>query len=75
MPLGNTLNWKNVPEFETELAALLQKIRARQLANGNGYALSYDESVLSGNTDPSEDERRNYDRAMFVKGLVLAGNY
>ena len=73
--LGNTLNWKNVPEFETELAALLQKIRARQLANGNGYALSYDESVLSGNTDPSEDERRNYDRAMFVKGLVLAGNY
>lgn len=73
--LSNTLNWIDVPEFETELAALLQRIRARQLAYGNGYALSYDESVLGGNTDPSADERRNYDRAMFVKGLVLAGNY
>lgn len=73
--LANTLNWKSVPAFETELAALLGRIRARQQANGNGYALSYDESVLGGCTDPSEDERRNYDRAMFVKGLIAAGNY
>ncbi len=73
--LANTLNWKSVPEFETELSALLNRIRARQEQNGNGYALSYDESVLGGNSDPSEDERRNYDRAMFVKGLVAAGDY
>ncbi len=73
--LAGILTWTEAPEFEKELDELLSVIRARQLKNGNGYCLDYPESVLAGNADSAEDERRNYDRAMFVKGLVAAGDY
>lgn len=60
--------------FRAELDALMQKIRSRQSANG-GYALPYEESAMAGYMDAAYDERRNYDRAMFTRGLVAAGAY
>lgn len=73
--LANSLAWTENEDYESVLSALLARIRERQIANGNGYCLSYPEEVLAGNSDSAEDERRNYDRTMFVKGLVAAGNY
>lgn len=60
--------------FRAALDALMQKIRSRQSANG-GYALPYEESAMAGYMDAAYDERRNYDRAMFTRGLVAAGAY
>lgn len=73
--LSNALNWTENARFESELDKILKTIRARQVANGNGYCLDYPESMLAGVSDGAVDERRNYDRAMFVKGLIAAGNY
>ncbi len=72
---ANSLIWGEYNlSYESALANMLVKIRARQIENG-GYALPYDEIAMAGYNDAALDERRNYDRAMFTRGLVAAGNY
>lgn len=73
---ANSLLWQgeNAVYFGA-LESILNTIRARQL-NQNGYALPYDESAMNGYPgDAANDERRNYDRAMFTRGLISAGAY
>ncbi len=72
---ANSIIWgENNEEYAKAVNEIIDKIRERQLKN-NGYALPYEERAMSGYDDAALDERRNYDRAMFTRGLIAAGNY
>ncbi|RYY58675.1 MAG: adenosylcobinamide-GDP ribazoletransferase [Chitinophagaceae bacterium] len=75
--MGNTLRYKEIPEFRKAIDDILEEIDRRQYANGRGYMMPY-ESVnykISTDTWPliMRDEQKNYDRAMLTKGMLAAG--
>ncbi len=75
--MGNTLRFKEVPEFREAVRQMLDEVERRQFTNGNGYCLPYESSLfaISKDTWPGimRDEIKNYDRTMFTKGLIAAG--
>ena len=75
--MGNTLRYREVPEFRKAVREMLDEVERRQFTNRNGYCLPYESSLmaLSNETWPHfmRDEIKNYDRTMFTKGLIAAG--
>jgi len=72
---ANMLLWGNGSNaYREAMDAKLREIRERQVKQ-NGYAMDYEEKAQAGYSSSTYDERRNYDRAMFTRGLVAAGNY
>ncbi|MCQ2142717.1 MAG: glycoside hydrolase family 127 protein [Bacteroidales bacterium] len=75
--MGHTLRWADVPEFDKAIEDILEAVDRRQFANGNGYLMPYGHETynISKDTWPGimRDEQKNYDRAMFTKGMLAAG--
>jgi len=75
--MGHTLRWEQVPEFDEAIENILEAVDRRQFANGNGYLMPYGHETynISKDTWPGimRDEQKNYDRAMFTKGMLAAG--
>jgi DUF1680 family protein len=66
---GHALRWVEDADLRGIVTAIVSVIEARQ--REDGYVLPFAEADLGG--VPSEaDERRNYDRTMFTKGLIAA---
>lgn len=76
--MGNTLRYKEVPEFRTGIESILDEVERRQFTNANGYCLPYESELFALSKfswpDIMRDEIKNYDRAMFTKGVLAAGN-
>lgn len=75
--MGNTLRYAEEPAFREAIAGILDAVERRQFANWNGYLMPYESRNyrLSTDTWPAimRDEEKNYDRAMFTKGMLAAG--
>lgn len=75
--MGNTLRFREVKGFREAIDRILEPVERRQYTNYNGYCLPYESSnfALSTYSWPHfmRDEEKNYDRAMFTKGLIAAG--
>ncbi len=76
--MGHTLLWREVPEFRRAIAAILNDVRRRRDANDDGYLMPYDSrNYKSWEHRPwpetSKGEQKNYDRAMFTKGMLAVG--
>lgn len=75
--MGHTLRWVDEPEFDKAVEDILEAVDRRQFANGNGYLMPYGHETynVSKDTWPGimRDEQKNYDRAMFTKGMLAAG--
>lgn len=75
--MGNTLRFEDVPEFDDAIEDILEAVDRRQFANGNGYLMPYGHETYNISTDTwpgiMRDEQKNYDRAMFTKGMLAAG--
>ncbi len=76
--MGHTLRFREVPEFREAIADMLNTVRRRRDANDEGYLMPYDSrNYKSWEHRPwpetSKGEQKNYDRAMFTKGMLAAG--
>lgn len=75
--MGNTLRFQEVPEFRERIKVILEAVERRQFGSGNGYLMPYDSTnyAISKHTWPGimRDEQKNYDRAMFTKGMLAVG--
>ncbi len=76
--MGHTLRWQEVPEFREAIADMLNTVRRRRDANDGGYLMPYDSrNYKSWEHRPwpetSKGEQKNYDRAMFTKGMLAVG--
>ncbi len=76
--MGHTLRWLEVPEFRQGIRDILNDVRRRRDANDDGYLMPYDSrNYKSWEHRPwpetSKGEQKNYDRAMFTKGMLAAG--
>jgi DUF1680 family protein len=66
---AHALRWEENADMRNVVTTIVNAIADRQ--RPDGYVLPFDEGSLAG--EPSEkDERRNYDRTMFTKGLIAA---
>lgn len=74
--MGHTLRFYEVPEFRKYIEEILEAVERRQFTNGNGYFLPYESKNFEISRHPwpgfMRDEQKNYDRAMFTKGLLAA---
>ena len=77
--MGNTLRYREVPEFRTAVREIIDTVERRQYGSDNGYLMPYDScnyKLWDHMPWPwtSKGEQKNYDRAMFTKGMLAAGS-
>lgn len=68
---GHALRWGERAELRRIVDDLVAVVAARQTEDG--YCLPYDRKYLEPSGNPSDDERRNYDRVNLTRGLLAAG--
>ncbi len=76
--MGNTLRWQEEPEFRAGIRDILNTVRRRRDANDSGYLMPYSSANYKSWEhrpwpETSKGEQKNYDRAMFTKGMLAAG--
>ena len=68
---ANTYRWTGREDMHEIMTRIVGLVGQRQ--RDDGYCLPYNLEGFDGSKDAWKDERRNYDRVMFTRGMIDAG--